>query len=230
MKLCLTAACAAALAVAVPAAASAATLAVDPVRDCYRSGETVNLLATGFTANVSGGIRVTRGTTLLGNLSADALGNAASPLKLGQPSGVRTSTYVATDTTNSALTASLALQVSAVEVGVRPKGGRPGRLVRIKATGFTGGRNLWVHIRKGRYKRDFKVGRLKGACSRLTTRTRAPSPLPTSGTSGARYSSCPTLMPSGTTSVSGRGRQTLSSPAQKMARPWAPFRSNSASK
>ncbi len=172
MKHCLTAACVAAVALAAPAAASAATLAVDPVKDCYRSGETVNLLATGFTANVSGGIRVTRGTTLLGDLSADALGNAASPLKLGQPDGIRTSTYTATDTTNRALTASLALQVSAVKVGVRPENGRPGRRVRIKATGFTTGKALWVHIRKGGYKRDLRVGRLKGACGRLTGRER----------------------------------------------------------
>ncbi len=172
MKLCLTAACAAALAVAVPAAASAATLAVDPAKDCYRSGEVVNLVGTGFTPSIPAGATVTRNGTSLGALNTDALGNFTGELRLGQPSGVRTSTYVAADTTNPALTASLALQVSAVEVGVRPKGGRPGRVVRIKATGFTGGRNLWVHIRKGRYKRDFKVGRLKGACSRLTTRKR----------------------------------------------------------
>lgn len=172
MKLCLTAASVALVALAAPAAASAATLTADPAKDCYRSGEQVTLGGTGFTA--SGSVNVTSDNPRFpgGSLTADALGNVGGTLTLGQSSGVRISTYTATDTTTPALTASLALQVSAVEVGVRPKNGRPGRRVRIKATGFTGGRNLWVHIRKGGYKSDFKVGRLKGACSRLTTKKR----------------------------------------------------------
>ena len=172
MKLCLTAACIAIVALAAPAAASAATFTASPTKACYRSLERVTLGGTGFTAN--GSVNVTSDNPRFagGALLADALGNVGGTLTLGQPNGVRISTYTATDATTPALTASLALQVSAVEVGVRPKGGRPGRLVRIKATGFTGGRNLWVHIRKGGYKRDFKVGRLKGACSRLTTRKR----------------------------------------------------------
>ena len=173
MKLCLTAACVALVALVAPAAAFAATLTADPAKDCYRSEEQVTLGGTGFTAN--GSVDVTSDNPRFPRdsfLTADALGNVGGTLTLRQRSGVRISTYTATDRTTPALTASLALQVSAVEVRVRPKGGRPGRLVRIKATGFTGGRNLWVHIRKGRYKRDFKVGRLKGACSRLTTRKR----------------------------------------------------------
>jgi hypothetical protein len=172
MKLCLSAACVAAVALAAPAAASAAAFTASPVKACYRSGEQVTLGGTGFTPN--GSVNVTSDNPRFpgGSLTTDALGNLGGTLTLGQPNGVRTSTYTATDSANALLTASLSLQVSAVEVGVRPRGGRPGRLVRIKATGFTGGRNLWVHIRKGGYRSDFKVGRLKGACSRLTTRKR----------------------------------------------------------
>jgi hypothetical protein len=172
MKLCLTAACAAVIALAVPAVASAATLSADPVKPCYRSGETVNLAGTGFTPNVPSGVNVTRDGSAFGSLSTDALGNVAGRLNLGQDSGRRTTTYVAIDVTNPALTASLQLTVSAVEVNVRPKDGRPGRRVRIGATGFTTGKNLWIHVRKRGFKRDFRIGRLKGACKRLVAKRR----------------------------------------------------------
>ena len=174
MKLCLTAACAAVLALAVPAAASAATFVPQPPKPCYRSGEKVNLVGTGFTPNVSAGVNVTSDNPAFGGgaLTSNPAGVVVGELTLGQDSGRRTSTYTATDTTNPALTASTQLTVSAVEVGVRPKGGRPGRRVRIGATGFTTGNSLWVHVRKGGFKRDFKIGRLKGACKRLVGKTR----------------------------------------------------------
>jgi hypothetical protein len=174
MKLPLSAACAAVLALAVPAAASAATFAPQTPKPCYRSGEKVNLVGTGFTASVPSGVNVTSDNPAFGggSLTSNELGVVVGELTLGQASGRRTSTYTATDTTNPALTASTQLTVSAVEVGVRPRNGRPGRRVRIGATGFTTGTRLWVHVRKGRFKRDFKIGRLKGACKRLVGKTR----------------------------------------------------------
>jgi hypothetical protein len=174
MKLCLTAACAAVLALAAPAAASAATFVPQPPKPCYRSGEKVNLVGTGFTPSVVGGVNVTSDNPAFGGgaLTSNAAGMVVGELTLGQASGRRTSTYTATDTTNPALTASTQLTVSAVDVGVRPKNGRPGRRVRIGATGFTTGKSLWVHVRKRGFKRDFKIGRLKGACKRLVGKTR----------------------------------------------------------
>ena len=174
MKLCLTAACAAVLALAVPAAASAATVAPATPKPCYRSGEKVNLVGTGFTPNVMSGVNVSSDNPAFsgGQLPSSPAGVVVGRLTLGQASGRRTSTYTATDTTNPALTASTQLTVSAVEVGVRPKGGRPGRRVRIGATGFTTGKSLWVHVRKRGFKRDFKIGRLKGPCKRLVGKTR----------------------------------------------------------
>ena len=53
---------------------------------------------------------------------------------------------------------------------------------------------------------------------------------PQSGTSGATYRLAPTLTRSDTRSLSASGRQTLSSHAEKTAKPWAPSRSNSFSK
>jgi hypothetical protein len=176
MKLCLTAICAAVIAAAVPAAASAATLTVDPAKPCFRSGESATLSGTGYTPNVLDGVNVTRDGAAFGSLSTDPLGNIVGELQLGENSGRRTSTYVATDVTNPALVASLQLTVSAVEVNVRPRGGRPGRRVKIGATGFTTGKNLWVHVRKGGFKRDFKIGRLTGACKRLTAKKRVLPP------------------------------------------------------
>ena len=66
--------------------------------------------------------------------------------------------------------------------------------------------------------------------SRPTKATIAPSPRPTSGTSGARWNSRPTRTRSGTDSIRARGRQTLSIPAEKTATPCAPSRSNSLAK
>ena len=176
MKLCLTAVSAAVLALAVPAAASAATLVADPAKPCYRSGETVLLRGEGFTPNVPSGVNVSRDDQPLGPVSTDASGIFAGELTLGQESGRRTSTYVASDITNPLLTASTSLQVSAVDVNVKPKGGRPGRVVTIGATGFTTGKRLWVHVRKGAFKRNFSIGALKGDCRRLKVKRRILSP------------------------------------------------------
>ena len=60
MKLCLTGLATALAAFALPAAASAAELRVDPPKPCYGSGQTVNLLGTGFTPNLPSGISVTK--------------------------------------------------------------------------------------------------------------------------------------------------------------------------
>lgn len=176
MKLCLSAASALVLVLAAPVAASAATLAPDPAKPCYRSGEKINLRGTGFTPNVPNGVNVDRDGQSLGPVSTDAEGAFTGVLTLGQDSGIRTSTYTAIDTTNSLLTAAASLRVSAVDVNVKPEGGRPGRVVTIGATGFTTGKKLWVHVRKGGFKRDFRIGTLKGDCRRLKVKRRILSP------------------------------------------------------
>jgi hypothetical protein len=155
---------------AAPSAASAAELTVSPQKRCYSSGESVNLLGTGFTPLDSA--NVTRDGTFLGSLNTDANGAFNGTLTLAQNSGRQTKTYTATDGTNSSLTASAQITVSAVRVGLRPATGAPGRIMTITARGFSTGPVLWAHVTRGTSRRNLKIGRLQGACGGLKTRKR----------------------------------------------------------
>jgi hypothetical protein len=173
MKLRLTVLAIVATALTVPATASAATLEVVPRLPCYGSGHSVNLLGAGFSPNLVSGIAVTKDGEGIGTLSTDATGAFNGALRLGQRNGRRTSTYTATDTTNPTLTASTQITVSEVDVGLRPRSGAPGRRVRIKAVGFTaGGSRLWAHVTRNGKTRNLRVGRLTGACKRITRKRR----------------------------------------------------------
>jgi hypothetical protein len=174
MKLRLTALAVVATALTVPATASAATLTVDPALPCYGSGHSVNLLGTGFSPNLTRGITVTKDGESIGSLSTDANGAFNGSLRLGQRNGRRTSTYMATDTTNPTLTASTQITVSEADVTLRPKSGSPGRRVRIKAVGFTAnrGKRLWAHVTRNGRTRNLPVGELRGACKGLTKKRR----------------------------------------------------------
>jgi hypothetical protein len=55
---------------------------------------------------------------------------------------------------------------------VRPRNGAAGRLLRLKASGFTTGRRLFAHVVRRGYRRDVRVGRLKGPCRTLSVRRR----------------------------------------------------------
>jgi hypothetical protein len=173
MKLRLIALATVATALTAPATASAATLAVDPALPCYGSGHSVNLLGTGFSPNLPSGIAITKDGEEIGSLTTDATGAFNGSLRLGQRNGRRTSTYTATDTSNPTLTASTQIVVSEADVGLRPKSGSPGRKVRIKAVGFTAGSGrLYAHVVRGRSKRNLRIGRLEGACKKITKRRR----------------------------------------------------------
>jgi hypothetical protein len=163
----------AALVLALPAASSAATLSVSPVKACYRSGEQFSMSGTGFTPNAPVNVAA-NGATLTGSpLGADAAGSITSSLTLGQNRSQQRKTLVATDVTNPALTASVSLLVSAVSVTVRPNNGAAGRRVRVSARGFTTGRTLYAHIsRKGRTLRNHKIARLSGPCRTGSKRKR----------------------------------------------------------
>jgi hypothetical protein len=158
------------LALAAPAGASAASLNVTPEKRCYSHGEAVNLIGSGFTPGTSA--TVTRDGALLGSLPTDGLGAFNGVLTLAQNNGRQTKTYTATDGATDTLTASDQITVSSVRVGLSPSNGAPGRIMRIKARGFTTGKTLWAHVVKGRSKRHLKLGRLTGACGGLETRRR----------------------------------------------------------
>jgi hypothetical protein len=153
-----------------PGAAHAAALAVSPVKPCYRSGEQVGLAGSGYTPN--GGVNIASDGSPLGTAMADGTGVFSGRLTVAVPSGERVRSYTATDQTNGANTATIPLRVSAFSINVRPSRFVPGALFRIRARGFTTGSRLYVHIVRGRTKRNIALGRLRGACRTLSVRKR----------------------------------------------------------
>ena len=158
------------VALAGPASASAATLSVTPQKRCYSSGESVNLIGTGFSPLATAS--VTRDGSPLGALSTNADGVFNGVLTVAQTSGRKTKTYTARDDVVSTLTASTQITVSAVRVDLSPPNGAPGRRMSVKASGFSTGKTLWAHVKKGKSKRTLKIGPLSGACGGLKTRRR----------------------------------------------------------
>ena len=165
------------VALAVPAAASAASLQVDPVRKCYRSGQNVFINAQGYTPN--GFVDFTRDGNLIARVQADASGAISANLRLRTLlSGRRRLTYVGTDVADPSINASVSLLTTATFAKVRPLGGVAHHPKRIAARGFFGGSTLWVHVlrlRRGArpsLQRTLKVGRIRGACRRVSARRR----------------------------------------------------------
>lgn len=163
---------AAGIAIAAPTNASAAKLAVDPPKTCYRSGEAVNLLGYGYSP--FGSVEVTRDGFSLGQLDSDQSGAFEAELTLALGRGQRTRTYTATDLSDPALTGSAPILVTAVEVRLRPLGGAPGRILSIAARGFRRGGMLWAHLRRVRSGRvtTRRIGRPRGKCGTVHARRR----------------------------------------------------------
>ena len=167
--------------------AAQASLSVDEAGPCYREQSTVHLLGDGFTQN--GQVVFTRDGTPIGDpIRASAAGELFPRLILpGLVSGQKRLTYVATDQTNPALTAQVSLLVTATDVGLRPEGGAPHRLLTINARGFFGGSTLYAHVvRTGRHPgkaRNLRIGRTRGSCKQVEARKR----LFSKGTAPGKY-------------------------------------------
>jgi hypothetical protein len=157
-------------ALAAPSAAHAASLTTDPAKPCYRSGESVNFVGSGFTPSSTANL--TRDGVFVSPIPTDGTGQFNASLRLQQDSGTQIRTYTATDANNPTLSASVPVTVSAVGVALSPRTGSVSRRFRIRARGFPTGETLWAHIVHRRAKRHVKVGRLRGACHNLRTRMR----------------------------------------------------------
>ncbi len=83
---------------------------------------------------------------------------------------------MATDSTNPALTAQVTMLVTATDVGLRPAGGPPHRLLTITARGFFDGPTLYSHVvrlgKRGARARNMRIGALKGPCRRVEAHRR----------------------------------------------------------
>jgi hypothetical protein len=176
LKLRLAAFAAAATVLAVPAAASAATLRLDPAKPCFGTGDRLNFVGTGFTPGAI--VDFTRdGDRLRADppIRADASGTVNAGLTVRKRHGRKVRTYAARDRSKPRNRASVRVTVSEATVAIRPTTGRPARIRRIAAVGFTTGRTLWAHVVRipsGRVLRNVRLGRLRGACHRLRARRR----------------------------------------------------------
>ena len=158
----------AAFAAATPA--QAATLTGDQA--CYQENEQVNVVGTGFTPG--GSVNFSRDNQAVGPLRADATGTvrgfAFAPRI--SPALTRRFTLEGRDATNPAIAAAITPLVTRFGVSVKPTGGNPARPRRIKARGFTDGRTLYAHVRRGGRGRNIKLGRLKKPCGTKSVRKR----------------------------------------------------------
>jgi hypothetical protein len=153
-------------------AAEAASLQVTPSQPCYAAGSELQMVGTGYTPSSTVHIDAD-GSTIGTGIGTGAGGAFGAQLKVGLGSGEKVKTYSATDDANPATTASVPLRITATDVTVSPKSGKPGRRFRIRARGFLTGSRLYAHVRKGRsYRKNVKVGRLTGACHKLRARKR----------------------------------------------------------
>lgn len=173
MKLGLAALTAVAVAL-IPPSAQAALLTAN--KQCYREGDRRDPVTFGGGPFTPGGrVNVTLDGVLLPQPLLAPGGIIAGTLSMApniDPARERPFTIVATDQANPAMTGTLIRLASQLRVDVRPTGGRPERLRRISARGFTGGGTLYAHVVRGRSKRTVRIGRLKGACGTLTARRR----------------------------------------------------------
>ena len=179
------------LALGAPAAASAATLAVTPSKACYGTGERVTFQGAGFTPG--GIVDFTRDgepipTKNDEDIMAGRSGDVEADLPLANARGSERRTYAVIDRQNPALTASVELRISELNVDISPDGGQPFRLRRITATGFTKGSDtLYAHIvHRGRV-RNMRIGDVKGPCGRVNAKRRLFGRTPPSGRHTIRF-------------------------------------------
>jgi hypothetical protein len=160
----------ASLCAAVPASAGAATLTRD--HSCYRAstatsvqkkapdGEPVTLSGTGFTPSAPVYLLADGKLVAFGN--STPLGVYATRLVPPYVTGAtRNFRFTAVDKTNPAVQAATTVKLARLRVTLGPASFRPGQRLRVRARGFTRARSLYAHVRRGRYHKNIRIGRLK---------------------------------------------------------------------
>jgi hypothetical protein len=150
------------MAVAAASAQAAPTLGIAPVKPCYVSGESVNFLGGGYT--VGAYVDIAIDGTSLGQLQANMSGAIGGTITLGTFKGAKSHTVKATDTSNTALTASLSFNGTTPQVTVKPRKGPAGRKRKMRGYGFMSGKKAYMHVRGHGISADTLVGRPKGPC------------------------------------------------------------------
>jgi len=157
------------IALAAPAAASAATIQVQAA--CLPNNEILPIVGSGFSPNA--GVEV-QGLDSSRSYFTDATGSFQGTFLTPNnttftPQAV---TLTAVDQTNPAVTATAGFQV--VKFGSNaPLSGKPGATVTWRFAGFTAGKNIYGHFRfHGKTVRNYKYGKAQGVCGTLKARAR----------------------------------------------------------
>jgi hypothetical protein len=198
-------------AVAVALAASPAQAAVlNANKQCYREGDLRDPVIFGGGPFTPGGrVNVTRDGIPIGELEVNAAGNVSGVLTrppIIDPADQRPFNLVATDQANPALTGTLTRLVSQVEIRVRPERASPATRRRITARGFTSGLSLYAHIRRGRSRRNVRIGALTAPCGTLQARRRLFRKGSKNGFYRVQFDTSPTLSPAAHPNVAFRVR------------------------
>jgi hypothetical protein len=160
-------------ALAVPAAASAATLSASV--QCAFGGAQVPVTGNGFSPNGEVGI-TSNSPSVSGSSTADATGAFTGTLTVPSVSdfSVHTLSLTATDAANPATTAVLNLPVVKEAFATNfPIDGKPTSRVTWRFAGFTPGKPIYGHFRyRAKTVRNFRFGMASGPCGTLSIKTR----------------------------------------------------------
>jgi hypothetical protein len=177
MKVRFAAAVAVAGALAAPAAADAAGIAVQGA--CFVTGGQVSITGFGFTA----GAPVSIGGGAFGSTVADASGNIAATVSAPLVSTVapRTISISATDSANPGNVAGATFPVIRRIFNTNaPLSGRPRQKTTWHFAGFPPGTAIYGHYRfHGRTMKNYRFGKPTGPCGTLSVRARR-MPMPSS--------------------------------------------------
>jgi hypothetical protein len=165
------------LALAVPAAAGAATL--DPLKPCYvsvtpTSREAVDVGGSGFTPGAI--VDVAIDGAVVRTVQADVLGSLPPQVLQApdQPWGERPFSVTAAQRGNPANTVTLTSNVTALNLRVDPQRARPSKRVTFRGRGFTGPGGVYAHyLFKGRLRKTVTLtSAVAGPCGTFTARRR----------------------------------------------------------
>jgi hypothetical protein len=149
------------------AAAQAASLGISPAQSCYLSGQSPDVLGSGFTPGGQVNAAFAGATT---TVTADGAGNIGLLLAVPGVKGVKGFSVDATDVTNTALTASLPLLVTRLHVDVNPTHAAAGKRLRIKGYGLLAGPKVYMHVRgPGGYRSDARIAKSHAPCGTFKT-------------------------------------------------------------
>jgi phospholipase/lecithinase/hemolysin len=147
---------------ATAATANAATLSLDPVKQCYLSGTSATISGTGFTPG--GGITVTAEGAQPGHTVADTAGSFAATWNFGGLHAVKSHLIVATDDTNPATKGSVSYVGTTQQVALKDTRGKPGKKKKLRGYGFIFGKKAFMHVRGHGIKTNTFLKRVKAPC------------------------------------------------------------------